>query len=268
MIYVTGSSGLIGSYLCHKIPHRKISYRNNVDQVEFSSQEDSTLIHLASCSNTRYKLDSAEELLEKEVLTSLNLFRKFYKSNPNGRIIFLSSCGDLHWKNIDDGSLLDETMAPIPKTIHGSNKLLIENYGRILSEECNGKFISLRVSNVYGGKIKSNRINGLIDRYYYCLNNNQSMEIYCDSDSTYDWIHIEDVINCIIKSINYNHTDIFIVGSGESLSVKQVLNHLCKTQGSINITYKETTEPPTYVRVSCDKVNNLLGWRSRFKLIK
>ena len=97
MIYVTGSSGLIGSVLCKEIECQKISYRDDVSQVEFSSEEDSTLIHLASCSNTRFTMESAEDLLQKEVLTSVDLFRKFYKENPEGRIIFLSSCGDLSY---------------------------------------------------------------------------------------------------------------------------------------------------------------------------
>ena len=82
MIYVSGSSGLIGKSLCDQISYIKISYRDTVDNVEFGTHLNATLIHLASCSNTRYKIDSAEELYQKEVLTSLELFKKFYKANP------------------------------------------------------------------------------------------------------------------------------------------------------------------------------------------
>jgi UDP-glucose 4-epimerase len=266
MIYVTGSSGLIGTALCQQISYVKISYRDNVDSIEFLSKPNTTLIHLASCSNTRYGVDSAEELYQKEVLTSLELFRKFYKANPDGRIIFLSSCGDLHWSYIN-GPVLTESLAPTPKTIHGSHKILIESYGQILAKESGGKFISLRVSNVYGGKIDSNRINGLVDRYFYCLENNQSMEIYCNPQNTYDWIHIDDVVDCIIQSISYLHSDVFLVGSGESLSVKEVLDHLCETEGKVDITYKEVQEKPTYVRISCAKIYTRLGWEPIHRLI-
>lgn len=265
MIYVSGSSGLIGKSLCEQISYIKVSYRDTVDGVEFGTHPNATLIHLASCSNTRYKIDSAEELYQKEVLTSLELFKKFYKANPDGRIIFLSSCGDLHWTYIN-GQILNESFAPTPRTIHGSHKILIENYGQILAREYGGKFISLRVSNVYGGKIESNRINGLIDRYYYSLKNNQSMEIYCNPNNIFDWIHIDDVVDCIIQSICYMHSDVFLVGSGESLSVKEVLDYLCETEGSIDITYKDVQEKPTYVRISSAKVYTRLGWEPIHRL--
>lgn len=265
MIYVTGSSGLIGAALCQQIPYLKISYRDNVDNVEFLTKSNTTLIHLASCSNTRYKIDSAEELYQKEVLTSLELFKKFYKANPDGRIIFLSSCGDLHWSYID-GPILTESLAPTPRTVHGSHKILIENYGQILARESGGNFISLRVSNVYGGKIDSNRINGLVDRYFYCLENNQPMEIYCNPKNTYDWIHIDDVVDCIIQSMTCVHSDVFLVGSGESLSVKEVLDYLCETEGKIDITYREVQERPTYVRISCNKIYTILGWEPIHRL--
>lgn len=268
MIYVTGSSGLIGSVLCKEIECQKISYRDDVSQVEFSSEEDSTLIHLASCSNTRFTMESAEDLLQKEVLTSLDLFRKFYKANPEGRIVFLSSCGDLHWRYFDGPLRLNETYAPTPRTVHGSNKILIENYGRILAKESKGKFISLRVSNVYGGKIDSNRINGLVDRYYYCLENDQPMKIYCNPENTYDWVHIDDVVDCIIKATKHHRSSTYIVGSEESLSVRDVLNHLCKTRGKIEIEYQKVQERATYVKITSCMAHTDLGWKPKHRLKK
>ena len=262
MIYISGASGLIGTALAEKLQvYMPISYRDSVEHVEFESLPNSTLVHLASCSNTRFKMEDAQDLYQKDISLSLGLFQKFLNKNPDGRIILLSSCGDLHWSFYD--TILTEYSLPSPRTVHGAHKLLLENYGSILTSKTDAKFISLRVSNVYGGKISEDRVNGFIDRYVYSFKNNKSMQVYSNLNDTYDWIHIQDVVDAIIASIKLNSSNTFLIGSEHSLSLKRVIGTLQNLVGNVDIDIVPCNNPPTYVRISCTKAEDVLGWSAK-----
>lgn len=265
MIYITGSNGLIGRSLKKNLSKFvSISYRDNLDGIEFDRHEDATLIHLASSSNTRYSIDFSAELYMKDVNLSLELFKKFLNKNPTGRIILLSSCGDLHWNYYK--KFQNEQNIPFPKTIHGAHKLLLENYGNILTQNTNAKFIALRVTNVYGGEVSLNRINGFIDKYISCFKSNSVMQIYSNQNSSYDWIHLNDVVSAIISSIKYNLSDTFLIGEGNSHSLKHLLNLLKHNIGDVKLDLKECLNPAVYVMIDPSKANHLLGWKPKISL--
>ena len=265
MIYITGSNGLIGSSLKKTLlEFTAISYRDTLNGIEFDTHENATLIHLASSSNTRYDINSSLELYTKDVNISLDLFKKFLNKNPTGRIILISSCGDLHWSY--DKQLKNEQSIPSPKTIHGAHKLLLENYGNILTQDTDAKFIVLRVTNVYGAHVSLDRVNGFIDKYISCFKNKSVMQIYSNLDSSYDWIHLDDVISAIISSISYNKSDTFLIGKGESYSLKQLLNVMDSDIGSLDIDIQECKNSPVYVMIDPTKAKDLLNWNPKISL--
>jgi nucleoside-diphosphate-sugar epimerase len=265
MIYVTGSNGLIGRSLKKNlIKFTSISYRDNLDEIEFDVHEDATLIHLASSSNTRYTIDSSVELYMRDVNLSLELFKKFLNKNPNGRIILLSSCGDLHWSYYE--KIQNEQSVPFPKTIHGAHKLLLENYGNILTQNTKAKFIVLRVTNVYGGDVSLDRVNGFIDKYVSCFKNNSIMQVYSNQNSSYDWIHLDDVVSSVLSSISYNSSGTFLIGDGNSYSLKHLLNLLKNNIGDVKLDLKECLNPAVHVVIDPRRAEDLLGWTPKISL--
>jgi UDP-glucose 4-epimerase len=265
MIYVTGSNGLIGRSLKKNFTKfTSISYRDNLDEIEFDVHEDATLIHLASSSNTRYTIDSSVELYMRDVNLSLELFKKFLNKNPNGRIILLSSCGDLHWSYYK--KIQNEQSIPFPKTIHGAHKLLLENYGNILTQNTKAKFIVLRVTNVYGGDVSLDRVNGFIDKYVSCFRNNSIMQVYSNQNSSYDWIHLDDVVSSVLSSISYNSSDTFLIGDGNSYSLKHLLNLLKNNIGDVKLDLKECLNPAIHVVIDPSRAQDLLGWAPKISL--
>ena len=94
------------------------------------------------------------------------------------------------------------------------------------------------------------------------------MKIYCNPENTYDWVHIDDVVDCIIKATKHNRSSTYIVGSEESLSVRDVLNHLCKTRGKIEIEYQKVQERATYVKITSCMAHTDLGWKPKHRLKK
>lgn len=265
MIYISGSNGLIGNSLKEKLDDfSTISYRDNLDDIEFDSHEDATLVHLASSSNTRYGIDSSLELYMNDVNLSLELFKKFLEKNPSGRIVLLSSCGDLHWSYYR--KIHSEKSVPSPKTIHGAHKLLLENYGSILSQNTNAKFIVLRVTNVYGGYASLDRVNGFIDKYISCFKNNSPMKVYANLSSSYDWIHLDDVVSSILFASKHNRSDTFLIGSGDSYSLNHLLDILKTNIGEVEVEIEKCSNSATHVMINTDRAESILGWKPSISL--
>ena len=115
MIYLTGSNGLVGKSFKEICPHKitSITYRDEVKDV-FKSHDRSCLIHLGWSSTTR-DIDSSK--VKNDIWNSQHLFEYYAEKNPEGKIIFVSTAGDMHLDN--DYELVDESSLPNPRTLYG-----------------------------------------------------------------------------------------------------------------------------------------------------
>lgn len=262
MIYVTGSSGLIGSRfveLC-KCPITKVSYRENVEDV-FETHEKSCLVHFAWSTTTRTSYNESEKYLKYDVYNSKVLFDLYLNKNPNGKIIFLSSAGGLH---TGENVKVDESSPPLSKTFYGDCKLEVEKI--LNSLDC--ETISLRVSNVWGGLNNSEeRVNGLVDKLIKNLNTDNIIELYCNLNSKIDLIHVDDLIELILKIIekgNINQHQMYLVGS-QSLTIIDIIDRI-SSSGSLTIKFNKK-ENKTYLHVDNSKVRFTFDWNPSRKLI-
>ncbi len=248
MIYLTGSSGLVGSrfvYLCDK-NITKISYRDEVPNL-FDTHDQSCLIHLGWSSTTRTKDNS----VKKDVINSKKLFSYYLEKNPKGRIIFLSSAGDLHRDN--------ETNIPIPHSLYGQCKLDVEN---ILSElDCES--IVLRVTNIWGGIVDKKRVNGLVDKLLTLLDTDEVVEIYSNLKTIVDIVHVDDVIDLLIKSIDKkfnNKHEVFLVGS-QSISLYDIIDRV-SMRGTLNLKINQKLEK-SYLNIDTKRVREIFNWEPK-----
>ena len=159
MIYLTGANGLIGTrfqqFCKNNFEVKTLTYRDLKKEREDifidTHLEPPCLVHLGWSSNTRTSVPDQTKL---DVLNSEILFQKFHEKNPEGKIIFVSSAGDMH----QNQTWVRESSNPCPRTLYGQAKLLVEQELE-LSSPC--KSVVLRVSNVWGGDIDEHRVNGL-----------------------------------------------------------------------------------------------------------
>lgn len=262
MIYVTGSSGLIGTEFlkrnCKKV--KTISYREDPEDL-FESHDQSCLIHLAWSSTTRNTYDDIEKVFKSDVINSKKIFEYYSKKNPNGRIIFISSAGGIY---VNHNKTVSETSTINPNTLYGECKVQVEN---ILNSIC-CETISLRVSNVWGGKnLPKNRVNGLVDKLLSILNTDEVVDLYTNLDTRIDIIHVSDLISLIEKCISlqlYKTHEMFVVGS-QSLTIKEVLDVVCRS-GSLNIKLT-TNHIKNYLHVENSRVRTMCDWSPIIKLV-
>lgn len=261
MLYVTGCNGMIGSRFIDTYdgPVTKISYRDEVKDI-FEKHENSCLLHFAWSSTTRNGYDDLDKVVKSDVINSNKLFNYYYDKNPNGRIIFLSSAGGLHGSH---ERTVSEDFLPISNTLYGDCKLQVENI--LKSNKCSS--VILRVSNVWGGtNLGENRVNGLVDKLIKNLDTDNITEIYANLDTRIDIIHVDDLINLIIKVIHKkspNNHEVYLVGS-QSLTIKDVIDKI-SSNGCLLMKFSKKSEK-SYLHVENSKVRNYFDWKPEFLL--
>jgi UDP-glucose 4-epimerase len=260
MIYVSGSNGLIGKELVKNISNYiPISYRNQVPDIEFLP--NSTLVHLSSSITPRNNFVDLEASLQNDVLIPFQIFQNYLKTNPNGKIIFLSTAGDLHSSEFD--IISDENSLPNPKSIYGTHKLLLENYIKLLHKTNNFTSIIFRVTNVYGGDPTPNRVNGLIDKFIVSDN----ITITSNIEESINFIHMNDLISLLLKSVQTKLSgyNLFLVGSSSSISIQKLIKKIL-LYVSPTITYKNENSKPSYINIDTTKVKKYFNWECEYSI--
>jgi len=124
-----------------------------------------------------------------------------------------------------------------PYAIH---KILCENYIKLFAKE----YIIFRITSVYGG----NMTHGLIN----ALKNGE--RIRGDGNTIRDYLHISDLIEAIIASIDWP-SGIYNIGSGKALSVNQVADKL-----GVKKKYTKGVKEPKIMTADISKITDM-GWK-------
>ena len=258
MIYLTGANGMVGrrfQELCTK-DIATITYRDEVPDL-FKSHDQSCLVHLAWSSTTR---DTDGEKVKDDIWNSQKLFNYYVNKNPNGKIIFVSSAGDMHLNH--GGMFCSGFENPTPRTLYGKSKLHVE---QVLST-LNCKTVVLRTSNIWGGDVYSNRINGLVDKLLNAIDTDNVVDIYANLDTYVDLIHIDDFVNLLIKSIDIDldgDHEMFLVGD-QSISISDIINRISK-KGALNLKIDQKAER-SFINVQPFKAKSVFDWEPENQL--
>jgi len=267
-ILITGGKGYIGNHLCKKL----LKFFNNIiifdlidnnDLCDFNSIDNlfkkyniKYVIHLASFKHINDSINNPLDYYHNNIIGSINLFNAMKKNNCFN--IIFSSSASVYGKQrspISENVLLDNIVTnPYAKT-----KIYIENILKDLHQSSNKwNIIILRYFNPVG----FNNNNGLFFNLLNSFKNNTTFEIYGnhyktrDGTCIRDFIHIDDLINSHIISLNYiiNNNNIFKiynVGTGYGFTIKEIVNNfnlIISNHGYEKIKYK-------YIKNRCGDID-------------
>lgn len=198
------------------------------------------LIHTAASVGPRVEYDI--NFVRNDLVGSIELAKAFFKHNPKGHFIFLSTAGGLY--NLEDRSIKTEASEIFPDNIYGAVKYIVEENLQGL-----GNVSVLRPAPVYGDSFKKNQKIGLIDKLLKTTieeYKSQPVEIFDKLNSARDYLHVEDLVNAILtvaiqkKDSQYQ---LYNVGTGVEFSIQEVLD----------IIYEVVKKPATVNIVPVDK---------------
>jgi UDP-glucose 4-epimerase len=242
IVYVIGGSGFIGKHLisrllkekCHVVNIDSFPYENeslNYQQYKLAVEDSIyTLNKIIKPNSIIYYLASRsvpgnEKDIFSDYLNVIKPFIDFLEAiiNLNPKIIFLSSAGAVYGNNEYFNKEID---ALKPLSIYGIHKVLIESYLFFYKKNFGVDYRIARISNPYGNELPHLQGVGFIDELARKYRSKQAINIYADLSFKRDFIHIDDVINGLIKISNFEITPPSLainIASGISYSLRDII---------------------------------------------
>lgn len=120
-----------------------------------------------------------------------------------------------------------ENDIPNPRSVYGATKLAQESL--VLSGFPGIQKVILRLQNVYGeGQSLKNPYTGAVVQFAQKAHFNLPIPVYSDGGMIRDFVHVDDVVQAIVVSIqsNFGEEKIFNVGSGSSTTILELAQYM------------------------------------------
>ncbi len=255
---VLGGRGFIGSHLvdglldgenyvrCFDRPHLvplSEAHLSNPDfelyEGDFTSETD-VREALADCdvcfhlvSTTLPKSSNADPAFDvkSNILGTVRLLTHAVESGLK-KIIFVSSGGTVY--GVPTQLPIPESHPTNPVCSYGITKLAIEKYLGLFQQLHGLDYIVLRIANPYGERQRINASQGAIAVFMGKVLRGEPVEIWGDGSVVRDYIHIADVVDALLKSLDKTSAEhVFNIGAGRGHSLNEVLAAIEKVTGRV-----------------------------------
>lgn len=280
-VLVTGGAGFIGSYLSKTLAEKNEVFifdnlstgtienlSNNITFIKGDLRNLKDLekipnvdivFHLAAQVSVPYSISNPKEDAEINIIGTINLL-EWCKKEKVKKVIYISSAavyGEPIYLPID------EKHPTNPISPYGISKLAAEKYVLLYQTS-----IVLRLANVYGkGGVKEGEA-GVIHIFADNLKENKSLKIFGDGTQGRDFIHIKDVVNACLLTLNYNgRKRIFNIGSGKETIINQLVELFRKYKPDLEVNYLEKRKGDIYKSYfDISRAKNELKFRPKIEL--
>jgi len=222
-IAITGSSGFIGSHLMKSLQNKTFILKEldlikgidicNWNEISNLSGID-VFIHLAAKSFVPDSFKTPHQFYNINVASTLNILEL---ARLNGaKVIYFSS----YLYGTPEYLPIDEKHPVTPHNPYAQSKLICEKLCEGYHRDFNVPVIIMRPFNIYGpGQNSSFLIPSIIKQL------KEDKIILKDPRPKRDFIYIDDIVNAVLKAIDYKKTgfEIFNLGTGKSFSVEEVV---------------------------------------------
>ncbi|MBR1413921.1 MAG: GDP-mannose 4,6-dehydratase [Bacilli bacterium] len=244
----------------YKIYKEDIRNREGLKRI-FDENNIDCVIHLAAMAGVRPSLENPITYQEVNIIGTNNLLEEMKNHNINNLVMASSSSV---YGNSKIFPLKEDMSVNNPISIYAetkkSNELMTHVYHHIYEMNV----IMLRLFTVYG---KRQRPDLAINKFINKILNNEEIEMYGNGETFRDYTYIDDIVEGIIKSINYveNNNKVYEVinlGSSNPIKLIDMINVIGNTL-NINPLIKKMDMQPgdvygTYADIS--KAKKLLGY--------
>ncbi len=224
--------------------------------------------HEAGIASVKFSVTNPSAAFQSNVASTMKVL-DFCVDTGVKRIIFASSSavyGDIESENATTEEVICKPTSP-----YGASKLSVENYLYSYWKTYGLEPVSLRYFNVYGPRQNNNDYSGVITTFINRLRKNQAPVIYGDGLQVRDFVHIQDLVEANMLSMESKDAvgQAFNVGTGIPTTIFNLAEILKKILSKEQIKLEFTGPRIGDIRKSLpsiSKVQNLLGYRPKVNL--
>ena len=263
-IIITGGAGFIGKHLVELLIKKEnditifdnfsnskeesVMYLKNlgakivkgdirkIGQINNAMKGHDLVIHLAAKISVEESIKSPSETFQTNVEGTKNVLIACEKNQI--KKIIASSSAAVYGESEADVKLTEKSKIN-PISPYGESKVMMENEIKKNTENNDVDYVILRFFNIYG-KNQSPEYAGVITKFIKKIEMNQPLEIFGDGMQTRDFISVKDVVNSIYHSIENGKNQIYNIGSGEPITIKQLAKLMITlSKKELKINYNE-----------------------------
>jgi UDP-glucose 4-epimerase len=276
VLLLTGITGFIGHNLLKFVE----KYKNNYEIVLLSSIDNEDYKTVLHKNYTFTKSDFLKKNIERvDILVHIGAFtpksgleaNDIEKSNSNinstkylidnlpsfpSKFIFLSTL-DVYGKV---EGIISEDILPNPITLYGWSKLYCEKMIENWAKENDVIIQILRIGHIYGRGEKTYK--KVIPVTIQKIKDNISPQIFGTGNEKRSFLHVDDVCNMILKSIELEkYEDVINLCSSTSYTIKEIIEILIEiSTKNLQIEYIKTQNKGINFEFDTLKMNKLLGY--------
>jgi nucleoside-diphosphate-sugar epimerase len=283
---ITGALGVVGTHLTKRCVEAGIEYSGldtrgllseqrgdicNLEDVLEVFKDCDGIIHLAGLSQPSGEALDPTRAHKVNVLGTLNVIESIVEHSTPIKPKWLLFISCYHVYGLQSRFPVPEWARCQPVNELGISKLLAEDLVQSKCSKFNIPFGVLRVSSVYGSN-HSTAVNALPNYYIQQMLKEEVM--ICPRDNTtYDFIHVDDVVDAILKSIRRLHhhkKSLPVMNICSSVETRAgdlvtILHQLANTSEDIKILHSYQKQGERFVG-SCEKARSVLGWTPKIQL--
>lgn len=191
----------------------------------FKSNKIDLIIHFAALAGVRPSIERPLEYQEVNIKGTQNLFQLCQKFNIKK---FVCASSSSVYGNNDKIPFSETDNVDQPISPYAATKKCVEIIGHVYHSLYSIDMIQLRFFTVYGPR---QRPDLAIYKFTKLMTENQEIPYFGDGSTARDYTYIDDVIDGVLKSINYleeneNVYEIINLGESEVITLKEMISTL------------------------------------------
>lgn len=234
---------------------------SNFDFSEIKEQFD-YIIHTLALSNDAYCKDfNYAEIINIDFTKKLLSFAKTQTSLK--KFVYISTI--ILYDNSNKPPVKEDDTLYLHHSTYGFTKGIAEYYVNHYGEKFNIPTIIFRLSNIYGPHQKYLNSPFLVPSKIVQAINEKKIEVFSLIPKR-DWIYSKDAADAIVKSLYIKETGIFNLGSGEGVSVNELMMEISKNLNVPISSLEKTVNGPLNFYCDIEKTRGVLGWEPKTPL--
>lgn len=269
MIIVSGATGFLGSRLCEMLVQqgkKVVPLSSSMGDISgndwWSKIPNGDIEHFYHCAGETFVPNSWNDPLKYVRVNALGTGSalEFCRARKSS-LTYVSA----YVYGSDVRNPISESSVPKPNNPYALSKRMGEELCEFYAANFGVSVCVVRPFNIYGPGQKDNF---LVPFIISQVKEGREIRVK-DLEPKRDYIYIDDVVSCIIKSASSKEFNIFNAGTGRSVSVKELIDAIQAAAGtSLPVVSENTVRSNEISDTVADitKAETILGWKPSFSL--